>query len=701
MSVPGAATAFVKMTCAVDTKSISTLLGVLGTGLALFSAGAVGATDSSCDVVVYGGTSAGVVAAVQVARMGGSVVLVEPGRRLGGLSSGGLGMTDSGDHAAIGGISREFYRRVKRHYDDASAWKYEKRGNYREYDHASDAIWRFEPNVAERVFEEMLDEARVTVVRGERLDLKRGVVKRGKRIVAIVMESRRRFYGSVFIDATYEGDLMAKAGVSYVIGRESNGKYGETLNGVQTAYAWNHQFSRAVDPFIVPGKPSSGLLPRILRGGPGREGSGDRRVQAYCYRMCLTDVPGNRVSFPKPEGYDSAQYGLLLRYLTTDWNDIFGVHQMMPNRKTDTNNSGAFGTDNIGMNYGYPDGDYAARARIIREHEAYQKGLMWFLANDPRVPEPVRARVNQWGLAGDEFVETGNWPHQLYIREARRMVSEYVMNENDCRNTRVTPESVGMGSYNLDSHHVQRYVDAEGHVRNEGDVEVHPGAPYRISYRSIRPRERECSNLLVPVCLSSSHIAYGSIRMEPVFMILGQSAATAAVQSIAGGVAVQRVEYGSLRQRLLADGQVLDMRGIEPGQLAGVVVDDDEAVLKGSWKKSNSTRNWVGDGYRHDEDSEKGGKTATFKATLPESGQYGVQVSYSAGENRADNVPVTVGHAAGETTVIVNERIPPSIDRLFSPLGRFRFDRSRPAVVVISNKGTNGHVIIDAVRFVK
>lgn len=664
------------------------------------AAGPSAGKDVAYDVLVYGGTSAGVVAAVQVARMGRSVVLVEPGRHLGGLSSGGLGMTDSGDRAVIGGISREFYRRLKRHYDDPGAWRYEERERCPHYDESSDAIWRFEPSVAERVFEEMLREVRVEVVEGERLDLDDGVAKRGPGIVSVTMESGRRFRAKVFIDATYEGDLMAGAGVSHAVGREANSEYGETLTGVQTKSARSHQFARPVDPYVEPGRPASGLLARAGAGGPGDEGSADRRIQAYCFRMCLTDVPGNRVPFPKPEGYNPAQYELLLRYLTPEWNDIFGNHQLMPNRKTDTNNHGAFGTDNIGMNYAYPDGDHAARAHIVREHEAYQKGLMWFLANDPRVPEPVRERVNRWGLAKDEFADNGNWPHQLYIREARRMVSDYVMTEHDCRRTRETPESVGMGSYNMDSHNVQRYVDSGGQVRNEGDVQVNPGGAYMISYRTIRPREGECANLLVPVCLSSSHIAYGSIRMEPVFMILGQSAATAAVQAIERGVAVQRVDYGELRARLLADGQVLDRRGIEPTELAGVVVDDDGAELAGSWKTSDSIRPWIGSGYRHDDDAGKGEKTATFAATLPKAGRYEVQMAYSAHENRATNVPVTIRHAKGETTVAVNERVPPSVGRMFVSLGSFRFTSDRPAAVVIGNAGTDGHVVIDAVRFV-
>ncbi len=502
----------------------------------------------------------GVVAAVQAARMGKSVVLIEPGRHLGGLTSGGLGQTDSGDPSAIGGVSREFYQRVERHYARPAAWTYQARSDYKFFRSPADARFRFEPHVAEQIFHDMLREAGVKVVTGQRLDLSGGVKKTGTRITAIVMESGATFAGAMFIDAAYEGDLMAKAGVQYTTGRESNAQYGETLNGVQVGHARDHQFLRPVDPYVRPGDPASGLLSGIQAGSPGRDGDGDQRIQAYNFRMCLTDVPENRVPFPKPEGYDPGRYELLLRYLTPEWNDIFGNQQAMPNRKTDTNNHGAFGTDDIGMNYDYPEGDYATRERIIREHETYQKGLMWFLANDPRVPVPVRQRVGRWGLAADEFVDNGNWPHQLYVREARRMISDYVHTEHDCRRSRVTPESAGMGSYNMDSHHCQRYVDGQGHVRNEGDVQVSPGGPYMISYRSIRPKAGQCTNLLVPVCLSSSHIAYGSVRMEPVFMILGQSAATAACLAIDDKVDVQGVSYDKLRERLLADKQVLEMK---------------------------------------------------------------------------------------------------------------------------------------------
>ncbi len=511
------------------------------------------------DVVIYGGTSGGVAAAIQASTMSKSVVLIEPGEHLGGLTSGGLGATDIGNKEAIGGLARKFYHRVWKHYQNPQAWRQETSGQYAKKRRAPspDTMWTFEPRVAERIMDEWVAEHKIPVVRGERLDLKNGVKKNGLRIASITMESGRTIGGRMFIDATYEGDLMAKAGVSYHVGREANSTYGETLNGVQTKNATKHQFLRPVDPYIKPGDPASGLLPGIHGGSPGEEGAGDQRVQAYNFRICMTDAPENRLPFPKPEGYDPLRYELLLRYMQAGVFDLFGNNQLMPNRKTDTNNNGGFSSDNIGMNYDYPEGDYATRERIFKEHVTYHQGMLYFLVNDPRVPAKAREATAKWGLAKDEFVKTGGWPHQLYVREARRMISDYVMTEQHCRWTKVAEDAVGLGAYNMDSHNVQRYVK-DGLARNEGDIQVGVAAPYAISYRSIVPKADECTNLFVPVCLSASHIAYGSIRMEPVFMVLGQSAATAAGMAIDQNLDVQRVSYDKLKERLLADGQVLE-----------------------------------------------------------------------------------------------------------------------------------------------
>jgi hypothetical protein len=520
----------------------------------------VSAAEPTYDVVVYGGTSGGIAAAIQTARMEKTVLLIEPSKHLGGLTSGGLGRTDIGNKRAIGGISREFYARILAHYRQPEAWRQETLADYARRGKEfvdDDTMWGFEPHVAEIVYRAMLAEAKVPVVMEERLDLDGGVTREGLRIAVIRMESGKSFAGRMFIDATYEGDLMAKAGVTYTVGREANAKYGETLNGVQTRRAVSHQFVKPVDPYVVPGDPASGLVPRVHGDDPGAEGEGDRRVQAYCFRLCMTDAPDIRRAWPRPDNYDERQYELLLRNFEAGDDRIPWLPAGMPNRKTDTNNRHAFSLDNIGMNYDYPDGDYAVRERIVKEHEDYQKGLMWTLANHPRVPPHVRATFTKWGLAKDEFVDNDNWPHQLYVREARRMVSDYVMIEQDCRGARVPKDSVGLAAYTMDSHNTQRHIDRNGHVRNEGDIQVGGFPPYPISYRSIVPANGECVNLLVPVCLSSSHIAFGSIRMEPVFMILGQSAATAAVHAIEAGTTVQEVDYAKLRPRLLADGQVL------------------------------------------------------------------------------------------------------------------------------------------------
>lgn len=657
------------------------------------------------DVVIYGGTSAGVISAVQVKRMGKSVVIVCPDTHLGGLSAGGLGWTDSGKKEIIGGLAREFYHRVWKHYHSDEAWKWETRSDYGNKGQGSAAIdgtqrtmWIFEPHVAENIFEELIKEHDIKVHRDEWLDRKDGIERQNGRLLSIKTLSGRTFPGRIFIDATYEGDLMATAGVSYTIGREPNSKYGESLNGVQTSHARSHQFNKPVDPYLVPGDPASGLLPRIHGESPGVEFSGDHRVQAYCFRTCMTTHPDNLVPWPKPKGYDPKQYELALRYYLTGSREGFRKFDPIPNRKTDTNNHGGFSFDNIGYNYEYPDGSYTKRREIIAEHETYQKGLLWFLANDPRVPKDIRERMTQWGLARDEFTDNGNWPHQIYVREARRMVSDWVQTEPHLRRDKPTPRPIGMGSYNMDSHNVQRYVDKNGLVRNEGDIQVNPGGPYPIDYGTIIPRKAECENLLVPVCLSSSHIAYGSIRMEPVFMILGQSAATAAALCLDQKIAVQDLDYDIYRKRLLADGQALQFDSPQTylalKSLKGIVIDDSKATLEGPWKKSGVAAG-VHNGYFHDNDLRDGSCKATFTAIL-KPGFYEVQAASVANSNRATNVPVTLTSQGGNQSFTLNQKTG-SPKGSFHKLGTHKL--GGPTSVIITNTNTNGHVIIDAVRF--
>ena len=515
--------------------------------------------DAVVDVCVYGATSAGVIAALQVVSQGQSVVLLDCDGWVGGLTTSGLGATDVGNQDAIGGLARAFYRRLREHYDRPEAWTAERREAFpgRGHEARSDAAWTFEPGVAQATFAAMLRERGIGLMRA-RLDRSPGGVRKdGARLVALRCEDGAVVSARCFLDCTYEGDLLAAAGCEFVVGRESNARYGETLNGVQTQNARFHQFAVRVDPWVVPGDPSSGLVRGVAGGGPGVEGAGDHRVQAYCFRVCATDDPQNRMPWPKPADYDARDYELLLRHFEagstlSPWHPV-----PMPNRKTDCNNNGAFSTDFVGANHDYPTADYRTRARIVDLHRRYQQGLLWTLANEPRVPSKIRDELQRYGLPRDEFVENGHWPPLLYVREGRRLVGATVVTEHHCMGRVIAPDPVGLGAYAMDSHNVQRYVAADGSVRNEGDVQVKVPRPWGIPYGALLPQRTQAGNLLVPVCVSASHIAYGSCRMEPVFMVLGQSAAIAAGLALELGVAVQDVPYARLRERLLAAGQVL------------------------------------------------------------------------------------------------------------------------------------------------
>lgn len=487
------------------------------------------------DLLVYGATPAGITAAIQASEMGLSVSIAEFSGHIGGITTSGLGATDLGAKEAVGGLSREFYRRIGSYY-------------------VKEEQWTFEPKAARYVFEQWMKEYDIDVYHHQHLQ--EAVMHEGK-IDSLVMESGNRYRASYFVDASYEGDLMAKAGVSYFVGREPNATYNETYNGIQFGHP-HHRFEREIDPFIIPGDPGSGCLPGIteILERQEEQGEGDKRIQAYNFRICLTNREENKAAFPKPADYDPEKYELLLRYLQSGVWDAMKLHIELPNGKTDLNNHGAVSTDYIGMNHGWPEGSYALREKIYQEHLTYNAGMLYFLANDSRVPEKVREDVAAWGLPLDEFADTGNWPPQLYIRESRRMISDYVMTDNNCLGKTIAEDSIGLASYQMDSHHVRR-VAMDGKCINEGDVEI-PISPYPISYQSIRPKAEECSNLLIPVCLSSSHIAYGSIRMEPVFMILGQAAGAAAALALKHQSAVQQVDYEELREVLLDAGQVLE-----------------------------------------------------------------------------------------------------------------------------------------------
>ena len=538
-----------------------------------------GFTPEERDLVIYGSSPAALTAAIEAQRLGRTAVIVCPETRIGGLTTGGLGQTDIGNKSAFGGLALQFYKDVADWYKIDSHWKYEKRSDYIPDGQCAgsfgeDSMWTFEPSAALAILERWERENKLEIVRGEFLDRsKGGVVREGSRIVAIKTLSGKTFRGKMFVDATYEGDLMAAAGVSYTVGREANSVYGETISGVERALAKNHQFNKGVSPYVKPGDPSSGILPYVEPDTDEPEGAGDGRVQAYCFRMCLTDEPSNRIPFVKPERYDPKNYELLLRNLeaidpktfvenaATFWKFMPWINSRMPNRKTDTNNRTGFSTDFIGQNYAWPEASYKEREKILKAHLNYRMGLMWTLANNPRVPEPIRGRVAKWGTCKDEFADGLGlgWQSQLYVREARRMVGDYVATEHDVLRERTTSRPVAMAAYGMDSHHVRRYVGKDGFVRNEGNIEDWRagGKPYPLDYGVIIPKKGDCENLFVPVCVSASHMAFGSIRMEPVFFALGQVAGAAAALSVDAGCAVQDLPYESLKKVLVVEGQVL------------------------------------------------------------------------------------------------------------------------------------------------
>jgi len=544
------------------------------------------AAEREIDVVVYGGNAAGVIAAVQASRMGGSVVLLEPGPALGGLTAGGLGATDVGDPRAVGGLTHEFYRRINDHYLKPESWRSETRAAYvpRHPLAVSDALglhWFFEPHVATKTLHAMLTEAGVPVHLNAKLDRARGVRKDGAWIDSLTLVDGRAFRGRTFLDTTYEGDLMAAAGVSHIVGREANARYDETLNGIRFLDAVR---TANVSPFVRAGDPASGLLPRVAPRAPGAEGQADPGVQAYNFRVCLTAVPENRVPFVRPAAYDPLNYELLLRSIAgttvAPGPQLFSLTPM-PNRKTDTNNRNLFSTDYVGRSHSWAEASYAEREKLWQEHKDYTQGLFWFLAHDPHVPESVRREVGRWGLARDEFAGSGHWPFQLYVREARRLLGDYVVTEHDCRRKTTVVDPVALASYAMDSHVVGHFVDEQQRLRVEGTF-FETIRAFPISFRALLPRRTEASNLLVLVCLSASHAAYGSVRMEPVFMMLGQSAATAAMLALQHNQPLHDLSFAELRSRLVADGQVVSLppRSIEGGRARGPAAPETVAAVQ-------------------------------------------------------------------------------------------------------------------------
>ena len=660
----------------------------------------VSAAPVSYDIVVYGGTSGGVVAAVQAAKSGRSVVLISPTPHLGGLTASGLGWTDLGESAILGGLSRDFYHRVYLHYQNDSAWNWQTKNlgmggqSAPAFNATTQIASVFEPKVAESVFQAMISEQNVPVITG-RLDLDDGVVMNGDRINYIRLEDGREFAGKMFIDASYEGDLLPGAGVSFTIGRESNATYGEDYNGIQAARATKNQLRDGIDPYVTPGNPASGLLPGVNPNAGGSDGDGDATLQAYCFRMSLTNVAANRVPVTQPPGYSEADYELLFRSIEAGQTSGFFKLDLMPNRKTDSNNTGGISTDYIGKNHG-PGWNWATlghdqRNALAKQHENWQRGLLWTLQNHPRVPSSIRNSYASWGLPADEFTDNGNWPWQLYVREARRMVSDYVMNQRHCSGETIATESIGLAAYSMDSHHVQRQVK-NGVVKNEGDVQMAVPNPYPVSYRSIVPKTGQCRNLLVPWSLSASHMAFGSIRMEPVFMILSQSAAIGADLAIRDNLAVQQVSYSKLRSALVAAGQAL---GEPAAGLPVTVVDNLDSArvsITGAWTSANNTAGFIGSDYLHDGNTSQGSKQVVYMPPASVTGTQRVYLLWTSHTNRASNAPVRIVDSKGTRTVQVDQK---NNGGKWNLLGIFTGVRS----VTVMTTGANGYVVADAVGF--
>lgn len=643
--------------------------------------------EEAFDVVVYGGTAAGTIAAIAAAEDGAAVVLIEPGAHIGGMVSGGLGRTDIGRHEVIGAMARQYFTRVGAHYGRALEWY-------------------VEPYVAERIFRQWLAEAKVNLRFGQRVA---SVVKNGTRIVSATMESGEAYVAPVFIDASYEGDLMARAGVAYTVGRESRAHYGESLAGV-IAFSEKHQFLAPVDPH----EPGGALLPLVSAEPLAEPGSGDKKVQAYNFRLCLTQVPENRVRFPKPEGYDPAEYELLRRYLAAKpglaVGDILNPLSVN-NGKTDANNNGPFSTDVIGESWDYPEASYEERERIVEHHKRYTLGFLYFLANDPSVPKALQDEINTWGFAKDEFADNGNFPRQIYVREARRMIGAYVMIQKDLQDERTKPDSIGMGSYNSDSHHVQRVVAEnvpgfpEGKwVINEGDMQV-PVQPYEIAYRALTPKPAECENLLVVCAVSASHVAYSSIRMEPQYMIMGEAAGRAAVMALRAETPVQSIDVPALQNALRENSAVLSLaEAVGPlmrvTDLPGIALDNDGAELAGEWRASQSTVPYVGLDYAHTLEGASPETAARYAARIPESGRYTVRVYYSPHPNRARNAKIVVQHAEGTAEFRIDQRTFPADGQPYRELGPFPFQAGAEVALAILNDDPQGFLIADAVAWV-
>lgn len=631
------------------------------------------------DICIYGGNAAGVIAAYTAVKMNKKVILIEPGFHLGGLTTGGLGYTDIGNKYAISGLSLDVYRRIGKHYG-----KFEQ--------------WIFEPSVAEDVMKQYIREAGVQVLYGHQVEK---VEKTGSRISSITVQkedgSTQQIAASMFIDCSYEGDMMARAGVTYTVGREANSQYNETYNGVQLLEG--HQFPDGIDPYKVPGDSTSGLIWGVSDGKLAERGAGDKKVQAYNFRICLSNKPENRIAITRPDNYDSTRYELLLRYLQKKVpGDLWGFlkFDLMPNNKTDINNNGPISTDMIGYNHNFPEAGYATRKKIQKEHEDYTKGLLYFIGHDPRMPEHLRNQMLQWGYPKDEYTDNGNWSPQMYVREARRMVGAYVMTQHNCEGREVVEDAAGMAAYTMDSHNCQRLV-VNGMVKNEGNVEIGGFGPYPISYRSLIPKKGECDNLLVPVCLSASHIAYGSIRMEPVFMVLGQSAAIAAALAIENGTDVHGVDVKKLQEKLRTD-------PLMNGKTPEVLVDNDDkarVTVNGNWQVLK--KGAYGSSMFVDSSKGKDAKSIQFTPSIATDGDYQVYIYIPKLKEITSQIPVQIAAAGGNKSIVIKPAeviVEGQTSGEWVSLGVHRFSKDQKGYVAISNANADGYLPADAILFI-
>jgi len=663
------------------------------------------------DLIIYGGTPSGLIAAIAAIRENPelSILLIEPSRWIGGVVTGGLSRTDKGREEIIGGITREYFERAK-----AIGGK-------------DTPMWYAEPRHNLTAFEQLVTECGdgLAVITKHHLT---SVEKDRTRIVGITLDDGSTHHAKFFIDASYEGDLMAQAGVRYIVGRESRDQYDEPLAGFTPMPVRPHNASTmgavckclggdaphfihgtpvAIDAFDANGE----LLAGVVRAAPAlKPGDADGLTQAYNFRLCVTQREDIFVPFPKPQRYDPGRYELLLRLIKSYPTVRFGrlVHLgAIANGKYDLNAQGLFSTDYAGGNTDYPDGDPETRAAIYQDHVDYVQGFLWFLGHDPRVPRELRDEVGTWGLCADEFTDNGHFSHALYVREARRMVGEYVMRQQDTWTDITKPDSVAMGSFILDCHIVQRIVTGDGTVADEGSFQDSPTRPYQIAYRSLLPKRAECENLLVPVCLSASHIACCSIRMEPVYMSLGHASGVSAAMALRAAPdapSAHTVPVKVLQKKLREQKAVLHLEGladlITVDKLSGIVVDDRDATFVGTWGHSSFGEPVEGTAS-HDGNGDKGEKSARFEIDVPKSGRYEVRFAYAQSSNRASAAPISIEHAEGTAETTIDQRKTPEHDKLFTTLGTWKFTTDKTAVITVRNDNTDSFVSVDAVQLIE